>query len=164
MNSRLSKILFLPALLWALNSCTKEKDYIYEINPVTVQQQGADKNNLKSPDQFISIAWQDLFGSNIPQNEMAKMTTVSTAFGDKKVVEDLIIRNFLNKPGLQIPSVPSINGDTAAFIKQTYMKFYNREAGVFEEHYLKEQFRLNPSLKPEGLYYALMTSDEYRFY
>lgn len=164
MNSLRNKVLWLLILISVAVSCTKEKDYIYEINPSNVEQQGSNKNTLKSPDQFISIAWQDLFGTNIPQNEMAKMTTVATAFGDKKVVEDLIIRNFLNKPGLQLPSSPSVNGDTAAFIKQVYMKFYNREASVFEEHYLKEQFRLNTSLKPEGLYYALMTSDEYRFY
>src|SRR5688572_24222801 len=163
MNLQVYKIAGLFLSLVAM-SCTKEKDIVYELNPVEVSQQGTDKSQPKTTDQFVSIAWQDLFGSSIPQSEMAKLNTVYTAFGDKKIVEDLIIRNFLNKPGVQIPVVPSVNGDTAAFIKATYMKFYNREPGVFEAYYLQEQFRLNPVLKPEGLYYALMTSDEYRFY
>lgn len=164
MNSLVFKLCMISGLITVLASCKKEEDLIYELEPVRVAQSGTGKSQLKTTDQFVTIAWQDLFGSNIPQYEMSKLNVVYTAFGDKKVVEDIIIRNFLNKPGLVIPSSPAINGDTLEFIKATYMKFYNREPGVFESFYLREQFRLNPALKPEGLYYALMTSDEYRFY
>lgn len=164
MNLQVFKYSLPAAFMLLLFSCTKEKEIVYELNPVSVTQSGGDKSQPKSTAQFVSIAWQDLFGSNIPQSELVKLNTAYTSFGDKKVVEDAIIRNFLNKPGLNVPAVPSVNGDTLAFIRNSYLKFYNREPGVFESHYLREQFRQNTALTPVVFYYALMTSDEYRFY
>jgi hypothetical protein len=164
MSLRVFKYSLPAALLMLLFSCTKEKEIVYELNPVSVSQSGDDKDQPKSTAQFVSIAWQDLFGNNIPQSELVKLNTAYSSFGDKKVVEDAIIRNFLNKPGLNIPGVPAVNGDTIEFIRISYLKFYNREPGVFESHYLREQFRQNAALTPVVFYYALMTSDEYRFY
>jgi len=155
---------FIFLLSIAVSSCKKESDYIYETNPVTVQQSGAVKNNVKSTTEFISIAYADLFGSNISQGQLTKLGNVYASFGDKKVVEDRIILNFLNVPGLQIPTTPSINGDTLAFVSKTYKKFYNREPNAFESYYWKEQIRLNANVSPLVMYYVLMTSDEYRFY
>jgi hypothetical protein len=158
------KITLMSAIICCLLSCTKEKEMVYELNPVAVEQAGNDKDQPKSTAQFVSIAWQDLFGNNIPQSELVKLNTAYSSFGDKKIVEDIIIRNFLNKPGLTIPATPAINGDTLAFIEAAFLKFYNREPGVFESHYIREQFRHDATLKPVVFYYAMMTSDEYRFY
>jgi len=153
-------VLFLLIVFYT--SCKKDDDYIYQLQNVNVKQAGAEKVNSKNTTEFISIAYSDLFGFSISQVDLVKLNTVYSAFGDKKLIEDRIIRNFLNKGGLQIPlTIPS---DTSAFVISTYKKFYNREPNAFEAYYLKQQIKLNASLKPLVIYYSLMTSDEYRYY
>lgn len=159
-----TKFLLLLLAFSTISSCTKEKDYLYEVNTVNVQTSGSGKNTAKSTTEFITIAWADLFGSQIPQQQLLKWSVLYDAFGDKKLIEDRILLNMLSVSGSMIPAVPSVNGDTTAFIQQTYKRLYNREANAFEEYYLKEQIRLNPSFSPRVVWYALMTSDEYRYY
>jgi len=155
-------ILFLLVLVLA--SCTKEKDVMYDVNQVNVANNKGSKTTVKSTTEFVSIAYSDLFNKTIPQNELLKLNTVYQAFGDKKFIEDRIIRNLLNDTNLVVPSQPSINSDTSLFIYKTYNTFFNRDPNAFESYYLKEQIRLNTNLKPIVIYYALMTSDEYRYY
>ena len=145
-------------------SCKKESDYLYEVNPVTVTQSGSGKNTPKSTAEFITIAWADLFGTQVTQQDLVKLNTVYVAFGDKKLIEDRILLNMLTKPGLLIPAVPNVGGDTLKFVVDTYKKLYNREPNAFEQYYLKEQIRLNSAMTPRVIWYALMTSDEYRYY
>ncbi|MBK7887363.1 MAG: hypothetical protein IPJ86_08675 [Bacteroidetes bacterium] len=157
--------LFTPLLLvLLLTSCEKEKDYIYEVNPVNVQQGGSTKNNAKSTVEFVTIAWADLFGTQIPQQELVKLNTVYSSFGDKKLIEDRILLNLLNKPGIQVPSATNVNGDTLKFIQNTYKKLYNRSPDAFEQYYMKEQIRLNTAISATVIWYALMSADEYRYY
>lgn len=152
------------ALLLVTVSCTKEKQYLYEVDAVQVTSGGGSKKTPKSNTEFITIAYADLFGTQIPQQELLKLTVLYDAMGDKRLIEDRILLNLLSKSGVQIPSVPQVNGDTAAFIQLTYRKLYNRSADAFEVYYLKEQIRLNPAYTPRLIWYALMTSDEYRYY
>lgn len=152
------------AFVLVASSCEKETDYLYEVNPVTVQQNGNGKNNAKTTVEFITIAWADLFGSQIPQQDLVKLNTVYISFGDKKLIEDRIILNLLNRPGVQIPSVTNVNGDTLKFIENTYKKLYNRSPDAFEQYYLKEQIRVNTAMTAVVIWYALMSSDEYRYY
>lgn len=151
-------------LLLMAASCTKEKDYIYEVNTVQVHSTGGGKNTAKTSAEFITIAYADLFGTQIPQQGLLRLSVLYDAMGDKKLMEDRILLNMLSQSNVQIPSVPHVNGDTAAFIQQTYRKLYNRDADAFEVYYLKEQIRLNPAFTPRVIWYALMTSDEYRYY
>lgn len=162
MKNRFSKFGLLMLVFVAITGC--RKDTVFEVNPVTVSQNGGVKSNAKSTLEFISIAYSDLFGTSISQTKLVELNQVYSAFGDKKIIEDRIVRNFLNTSGVQVPVLPSVNGDTAAFIAKTYEKFYNREPNAFESYYLKEQIRFNAVLKPVVIYYAFMTSDEYRYY
>ena len=155
-------LLVVGGLLFFSSGC--KKDTIYDVNPVNVSQNGGNKSNVKSTLEFIAIAYSDLFGTNISQTDLVELNQVYSAFGDKKIIEDRIVRNFLNKPGVQVPVLPNVNGDTISFINVTYKKLYNREPNAFESYYLKEQIRLNSVLKPIVVYYALMTSDEYRYF
>lgn len=147
-----------------LMACEKEVDYLYEVNPVAVQSPGSIKTNAKSTVEFLTIAWADLFGTQIPQQELSKLNTVYVAFGDKKMIEDRILLNFLSKSGVQIPAQTNVAGDTTLYINNTYKKLFNRDANAFEKYYLKEQIRLNASMSSKVIWYALMTSNEYRYY
>lgn len=144
--------------------CTKEKKYQYNVNDVTVVQEGGEKNTRKSTTEFISIAYSDLFGTSIPQSKLINLSVAYSSFGDLEVIEERIISNFLNDPAVIIPSAPSVNGDTTEFINNSYRKFFNRTANELEKHYWKELIRTNSSVTPATIYFAMMTSDEYRFY
>ncbi len=145
-------------------SCTKEKKYQYGVNPVTVGEENGNKNNVKSTTEFISIAYSDLFNTNIPQSKLINLSVAYASFGDFKIIEQRIISSFLNDSNVVIPSQPAVNGDTTQFIINCYKKFYNRLPNDLEKHYWKESIRTNTSVTPITIYYALMTSDEYRFY
>ncbi len=147
-----------------LCSCKTDKEYEYEVNPVTVTKPGGEKTNRKSTTEFISIAYSDLFGTSIPQTKLVNLSIAYSSFGDLKIIEERIIKNLLNDSSAVIPNTPSVSGDTILFIRNSYKKFYNREPDEFEKHYWKELIQNNASVVPATIYYAMMTSDEYRFY
>ncbi len=150
----------------ALTSCKKEanKSYIYDVNNVGVSQDGVAKPNVKSTVEFISIAYSDLYGNTIDQTKLTDLGTAYNAFGDKKLIEDLIIRNFLNATGVSIPTVAVMNTDVNQFVVNTYKKFYNREPNEFELWQMKSLIQTDANTTPELVYYAFMTSNEYRYY
>ncbi len=160
----MKKIFLFILLVASFASCTTKKEAEYELTPVSVSQHGGDKSNQKSTTEFISIAYADLFGTEIPQSRLVNLSIAYSSFGDLRVIEDRIIRNFLNDSNAIIPTTPSVNGDTSLFISNSYKKFYNREATEFEKYRWIELIRNNPSSGPLVIYYSLMTSDEYRFY
>ncbi|MBK6397755.1 MAG: hypothetical protein IPN61_09390 [Bacteroidetes bacterium] len=159
----MKKILFL-LLTIVIFSCTEEKKYQYGIDPIDVTQGGGQKTNQKSTTEFISIAYSDLYGTVIPQTKLVNLSVAYSSFGDLKVIEKRIIANFLNDTTIQLPSTPTVNGDTILFITNTYKKFFNREPNEFEKFKWQELVRTNNSVTPMTIYFALMTSDEYRFY
>lgn len=154
----------LLALLLTLAACQAEEVYLYEVNPVEVTQPGADKVNQKSDLEFLSLAYSDLFGSTIPANELNRMVIAYESMGDKALVADMIIRNLLNSPGVQIPSGSSMRANPDQFITDTYRKFFIREPGEYERWYLRQLITEDPDMTPEMIYYAFLTSAEYRYY
>ena len=156
--------LFISFIIISTISCKKEKTFLYELNPVNVNSDGGIKNNVKTTTEFISIAYADLKGSNISSSDLQNLSIVYNAFGDKKLIEDRIIRKFLNDANTIIPSSISVNGDTLLFLVNSYKKFFNREPNEFEKYYLIELLRANALIDARIIYYAMMTSDEYRYY
>lgn len=161
-----NKIIIISAALFAIvfSSCKKEKDIVYGVNTVNVQQPGANKPNVKSTIEFISIAYSDLFGTTINANQLTELSLAYAGFGDKKFVEDMIIKNFLNKTGVIIPSTTQMNSDIGKFVKDCYRKFYNRDPNEFEQWQMTDYISNTSNITPELIYYAFMTSDEYRYY
>lgn len=158
----------LCTLCFILSSCKKEKekiyDYIYEVNDVNVNQTGVNKPNVKSTVEFISIAYADLFGTTIDQASLTNLSLAYMAFGDKKFIEDMIIRNFLNKSGAVIPDKSEMAANTGDFVKNAYRKFYNREPSEFEKWQIVNSINSDSTITPELVYYSFLTSDEYRYY
>lgn len=165
-NRKHTGIVFLLAAALGMEGCKKEppKSYIYGINGTSVTQNGVAKPNVKSTVEFISIAYSDLFGNTIDQNTLTELGTAYIAFGDRKLIEDLIIRNFLNAQGASIPSASQMTADVPLFIVNTYKKFYNREPNEFELWQFTNLINGDANITPELVYYAFMTSNEYRYY
>ena len=162
---KMRKIISLLCVLVLLAiSCKKEKSYVYDVNDVSVKQDGALKPNVKTTTEFISIAYADLFGTTIPNTELVKLSTAYMAFGDKKFLEERIIKNYLNNTGAKIPTSLQMKADVNLFVKNTYKKFFNREPNEFELWTLSNTITSDTTITPELIYYAVMTSNEYRYY
>jgi hypothetical protein len=155
---------FMFLLFVAFSSCKKETTYIYHVNDEHVQQPGGDKENVKSTTEFISIAYSDLFNTTIPNDTLVALDAAYTSFGDKKLIEDMIIRHFLNSPNVQLPSDSVMNANVPQFVSETYRKFLNRDPNEFEKYFITNIIQGNTNVTPVLVYYAMMTSNEYRYY
>ncbi|MEZ4828694.1 MAG: hypothetical protein R3C61_20780 [Bacteroidia bacterium] len=152
-------------LIIFLGACKPtENIYMYEVNEVEVTQAGIDKSNPKSDLEFISLAYSDLFGKTIPDNTLQSMALAYNALGDKALIADLIIRNMLNSPDADVPTAQEMRADVDGFITAAFKKLYVREPGEYELWYFRSLIESDSEITPEIIYYALLTSDEYRFY
>jgi hypothetical protein len=151
-------------VLIGMVACTKEKSYIYQVNNVNVAQPGGKKQNVKSTEEFISIAYSDLFGTTISQQELINLTQAYNSFGDLKLIEDMIIRNFLNTTGIVIPASTIMRADINAFVNSSYQKFLNRTPNSYEKWFVSNVIQSDTSISPVLVYYSFMTSNEYMHY
>lgn len=159
------KKLVFPLLAFILFSCAKEeKKYVYEVQEVDISQAGAEKPNVKSSTEYISIAYSDAYGATIPNDLLNDLKTIYISFGDVGVTEDLIVRNFLNGSGVDIPTQVQMDADVNAFVISAYKKIYNRLPNEYEQWFLGNLITEDSDATPEVVYYALMTSNEYRQY
>ena len=155
-----SKIAFIIMGTLAIFSCKREETYVYAVNTETVAEAGVKKPNVKTNTEFISITYTDIFGATIATSKLSEMQNGYLAFGDKGILEDLIIRALLNQNAKQIPA--SIGSDIKTFVVDAYKKIYNRMPNEYEIFYLEDLLKKNSGISAEMFYYALMTSNEYR--
>lgn len=160
----MKNLLVLAIVVLTVSSCKKETDFVYEVNEVQVSKDKIGKGIPKTTVEFISIAYSDLVGSTISQNDLSRVTLLYLAFGDKRLIEDLLIKNIVNSPVVNITTEEVMRNDISAFINSTYLKLFNREPNEVELYTLRKQISENANITPKLVYYAMMTSDEYRYY
>ncbi len=161
---KIKSLLILLAAVFLLTSCKKDTDFIYGVEDVNIQKPDANKPNVKSTFTFISIAYSDLFGTTISQTQLVELQTAYAGFGDQRLIEQMIIKNFLNDAGVDIPSQSQMNSDVQQFIKDSYVKFFNRLPNEFELWHIENEVANDNTITPELIYFAMMTSNEYRYY
>lgn len=154
--------LLLPLLLVGCKE--KTYDYVYEVEEQQAVAEAGSKNRQKSDLELVSVAYTDLFGKNIPQEELRNITAGFSAFGDVAITLDVMILNFLNDPEADLPEDAVMHNDPKQFIEDTFKKFYVRKPTAYEEWFFLQQIEENPELTVEEVYYAFLTSDEYRYY
>ena len=163
-TSALYILLSILFLVLSASSCKKDKNYIYDVNNVTVKQPGLGKTRVKTTTEFISIVYADLFSTTVPQDTLVVIQQAYDAFGDKKLIEDMIVRHFLTSPALKIQTKTAMRADVPAFVDVTLQKFYNRKPDAFENYFLSNIIQSDTTITPTLVYYSIMTSDEYRYY
>jgi hypothetical protein len=151
-------------LLLTISSCHKEQRAIYQVQEQELYQSAAEKKTLKTTTQFISIAHNDLFGTNITSSELTKLDVAYQSLGDKHVLEDMIVKSLINSGNVQIVSNTTMRADVPAFVEGVYLRFYNRKPNEFEAWKMKDLIEKNSDITPQMIYYSMMTSEEYRFY
>ncbi len=160
----MKKIFFLCSIL-ILFSCKKEKKVTYHVNDVTLSQNSSNKDRIKSTTEFISIAYSDIFKTVITTDKLSDLSTMYIAFGDKKLIEEMVIKNFLNEPTIQIPHIDRTSETTIqTFVNSTYTKLYNRTPNEYELWYVTDMIQKDENISSEIIYFALMTANEYRYY
>lgn len=151
------------AIAITLSSCKKETDFIYEVDEIAIDNNG-DKENVKSTTEFISIAYSDLYNTTIPTDTLLALKIAYESFGDKRLIQDRIVRHFLNSPGTQLPSNTIMRSNLQLFVKDTYVKLYNREPDAMEQYFISTILNADSTITPELVYYAMMSANEYRYY
>ena len=158
------KLIFIFSVL-LLFSCKKEKKITYQLNDVIIENNTANKDHLKSTIEFISIAYSDIFSTVISTNKLAELSTIYKAFGDKKLIEQMVIKNFLNEPSIQIPQIDRSSSSTInIFVQNMYTKLYNRTPDEYELWFVADMIQKDITLTSELIYFSLMTANEYRYY
>ena len=158
----LPKIIFIFISLLIISSCKKE--YTYEVKDVNVEQPGNGKSDVKSTVEFISIAYSDLFNTTIPNDSLLYINQAYQSFGDKKLIEDRIIRHLLNRADVLIPTNQQMRSNIPAFVNTAMQKLFNRNPNAFENYFITNIIQSDASITPVAVYYAMMTSNEYRYY
>ena len=160
----MKKVIFILSVL-ILFSCKKEKKISYALNDVNISQNSANKDHLKSTTEFISIAYSDIFGTVITTDKLADLSTMYKAFGDKKLIEEMVIKNFLNEPTIQIPQIDRTSEITIQnFVTNSYKKLFNRTPDEYELWFVTDMIQKDADLTSELIYFSLMTANEYRYY
>lgn len=145
-------------------SCKRQEVNEYAIDPVVVTQNGSNKENLKTPDQFITLLYTDLYETSISYSELNKLQRLLESFGDKNVVIERIAQNMLNDPLANLPNDSVLTANPESFIKDTYKLFLTREATEAEVWYISNLISSNPELTVKEIYYGFITSEEYKYY
>lgn len=155
--------IFILILSAGLYSCKKEIINIFEVQTQQVSQTTINKNSLKKELEFISVAYSDLFGKSIPADELTNSIRCYAGSNDKELITDRIIRSYLNRGNIVIPSKQKMNDDLPEFVKTVYTKFYQRPPTAMEQWKLEKLITGNTTLTPTHIYYSFLTSEEYKF-
>jgi hypothetical protein len=150
-------------ILFTFNSCKKE-DPIYDVNQTQSTSYNANKNKLKSPAQYISILYANLFQKALSANELVEITRCIESIGDKEVAHEIVLSNFMNQSGVTLPSDSLMQSDLNTFLEETYKRFYVRDITEAEREFFLNFFESHPDLSAEMVYYAFSLSNEYQFY
>lgn len=154
----------LAAVAVFLQSCKKEQAGLYELNELELTGSAANKTKLKSNQQFVSILYTNLFQSGISSGDVFELDRLFQSIGDTEVAKEVLISNFFNDPGVQLPSTEFMNSDPDAFIEETYKRFFVRMPNEAEKTWIKNFILTNPYLTPELIYFAFALSNEYQYY
>jgi hypothetical protein len=146
-------------------SCRKEKPKTsYEVKEAPSNKSDINKNKVKSETEYISILSANLFQKAMSANNLARHQRVIQSVGDKALVNEVIISNFMNTADVKMPTNEEMRANVEHFVIETYRKFYVRSPGELELTWFVNYINNNPKLSVEMIYTSFAASDEYLFY
>lgn len=154
----------LIVLVTLLASGCKKDLFVYELDPVDLDLHDGDKDREKSNQEYAAILHANLFQTALSPNELYEIDQCIQSIGDKQLAREVIISNFMNKPGVQIPDASEMHADVDQFIKATYNRFLVREPTEAEKTWFRNKIAADPNVTPELIYFSFALSEEYLFY
>ncbi|MEQ9062593.1 MAG: hypothetical protein RIE58_00340 [Vicingaceae bacterium] len=155
------------AALLTFSSCKKDEEKgadEYLVNPITSLPPNAGKTKFKTDQQYVAILHANLFQLALSANQIFEISQCIESIGDKELAREVIISNFMNKPGVQMPSDAEMRADFRTFIISTYQRFLVRNPTEAEITYFKNYIEANPNVTPELVYFSFSLSNEYLYY
>lgn len=150
------------ALVFA--GCKKEPEPSFVLNDVELYPSNAGKDKLKTNNQYVAILHANLFQTALSANDIYDVNNCIESIGDKELAREVIISNFMNKDGVQLPTVEEMNADMDAFIDETYVRFFVRYPTEAERTFVQNFIESNAYMTPELVYFSFALADEYMFY
>lgn len=158
-------IKFLAAVaVMALAACERPTEAHYVLEDYGVEAASAGKDRAKSPEQWVSIVYTNLFQTGLPANDQFDIAEVFESIGDQDVAREVILSNFFNEDGVMLPSAAEMHANPDAFIEETYIRFFVRQPTTAERTFMRGFLAENPELTPELVYLAFGLSEEYQYY
>jgi hypothetical protein len=164
MNMHIFKGLALALLI--LSACKKNEN-TYEVVNTSSYGDNLNKDKSKSNIEFHSILSTNLFQKPSSINELSRTDRVIQSCGDKTLINEVIISNYMNSSNVRLPSRRMMVDSTDRFIEETYIRFFIRRPTQAERTWFTNFInanKSNPNFRPELVYTAFAASDEYMFY
>jgi hypothetical protein len=166
MNMHIFKIIPSIVLLLILGSCKKNSAQ-YEVVETNSYGDNLNKDKSKSNIEFHSILSTNLFQKPSSVNELSRIDRVIQSCGDKTLINEVIISNYMNSAKVRLPSRRMMTDSTERFVEETYTRFFIRKPTEAEKTWFINFInsnKSNPNFRPELVYTAFAASDEYMFY
>ena len=160
--TRLGPLLLLAPLLFS--GCTAEPDVTYGLLPLELSPSNAEKDRVKSIDQWITILHADLFGEALGSAELFDIKQAFYSIGDQEIARSVLVSNFMQEEGVQLPDAGTMNTNPDAFIDDTYVRFLVRYPTEAERTWMRNFLASNPTMTPELVYTSFALSEEYLHY
>ena len=174
MNMRTSKFmhttvkytLLAVVMAFSFSACKKKKkdNNEYGVNTVTLYPSSADKNKLKSDEQYVSILYANLFQKALSASDVLVVSNCIKSIGDKQLAREVLISNFLNEPDVILPTDNEMMADPEKFVVEAYERFLVRKPTEAEKTYFVNYIQANPDVEAEMVYFAFAMSNEYLYY
>jgi hypothetical protein len=148
------------AILLLATSCQR-KTYVFEVNDQLINTDQINKENFKAELTLLENAWTDLFNANMPGYIQSQVVTDLNSIGDKIVIVDRVLRHMLNRTEANLPANAAMRADLEGFVNNSYLKFYHRQPSPIELFKIKQLIEDDQAFRPEHLWMAILTSNEY---
>jgi hypothetical protein len=164
-------------LFWVLTFCLlcfacrketvetiKQGNVVYQLDTIPLYSSNAQKTRRKTPSQFFSILYANLFQQSIASNQLNDLDVLSSAIGDKQAMNELIIRSYITGPLAKIPTDKDMRANVEQFVTNTYLLFNQRKPTQIEKAYLGNMIRKDNGLTAQDIYTSFALSNEYQYY
>ena len=152
------------ATVMLLAGCTAEPDVTYGLLPLELNASNAEKDRVKSIDQWITILHADLFGEALGSAELFEVKQAFYSVGDQEIARAVLVSNFIQDDNVQLPEASAMTQDPEAFIDDTYVRFLVRYPTEAERTWMRNFLASNPTMTPELVYTSFALSEEYLHY
>ena len=158
------KLLLFGFSILLFQACEKEVIATFEVNDINALDENLIKNKVKNTKQHTSILYTTLFKEAISLNFLTKTERIVESFGDKALINEVLVSNYMNDPKVNLPSDSFMRANVDQFIIETYKTFYLRIPTEIEKSFFRNYLEANPNVKVEHVFVAFASSDEYTFY
>lgn len=154
------RTLIIIAFIWLASGCRDRRD----LGEVTVGGQPLKKKQYKTHEQFIQIAYIDLFNQTIEPQKLSSAKHIFDSQGDDDINYGLFVRELIKQAVDRIIPDNVMRQEPEKFVEQSYLRFFGRYPNGYEQKILVDAIRQDKSLTTAKVYYILMTTKEYRMF